>query len=52
MWNIENLKKIKEIGYRNFIDIIQVKVKNGFLTSDIISKEMVFTESMKKMLKK
>ena len=48
-WNIENLKRIKEIGYRKFIDEMQEKVKKGFLTSDVISKEMVFAEAMKKL---
>ena len=28
---------------------MQDKVKEGFLTSDIITKEMVFTEAMEKM---
>ena len=48
-WNIKNLKRIKEIGYRKFIDEMQEKVKNGFLTSDVVSKEMVFTKAMKKL---
>jgi hypothetical protein len=48
-WNIENLKRIQEIGYRKFIDEMQEKVKSGFLTSDVISKEMLFTEVMKKL---
>ena len=48
-WNIENLKRIKEIGYRKFIDEMQEKVKTGLLTSDVISKEMVFTDTMKKL---
>ena len=48
-WNIENLKRIREIGYRQFVDEMQEKVKNGFLTSDIISSEMVITEAIKKM---
>jgi len=48
-WNIENLKRIREIGYRQFVDEMQEKVKRGFLTSDIISSEMVITEAIKKM---
>ena len=48
-WNQENLKRIKEIGYKKFIDEMQEKVKEGFLTSDVISKEKVFTEAMEKM---
>ena len=51
-WNIENLKRIKKIGYRKFIDEMQDKVKNGLLTSDVISKEKIFTEVMDKMQKK
>ncbi|MFX1294860.1 MAG: DUF3795 domain-containing protein [Promethearchaeota archaeon] len=50
-WNIENLKKINKIGYRKFINEMQEQVKNGFLTSDVISKEMVFTDIMKKFQK-
>ncbi len=50
-WNLENLKRIKQIGYRKFIDEMQEKVKSGFLTSDVISKEMLFTEAMKKLQK-
>jgi len=48
-WNIDNLKRIQEIGYRRFIDEMQEKVEHGFLTSDVISKEMVMTESFKRM---
>ena len=51
-WNIENLKKIKEIGYRKFIDEMEKKVKEGFMTSDVIGKDMVLTEVMKKMKNK
>lgn len=43
-WNLENLKRIQEVGYRSFIDEMQEKVKQGFLTSDVISDEMVVTE--------
>jgi hypothetical protein len=48
-WNIENLKRIREVGYRKFIDEMQEKVKKGFLTSDVISGEMVVTEFLEKM---
>lgn len=48
-WNQENLKRIKEVGYKKLIKEMQDKVKEGFLTSDIITKEMVFTEAMEKM---
>ncbi|MDY6834388.1 MAG: DUF3795 domain-containing protein [Chloroflexota bacterium] len=48
-WNIDNLKRIQEIGYRRFIDEMQEKVEHGFLTSDVISKERVMTESFKRM---
>ncbi len=51
-WNIENLKKIKKDGYRKLIDEMQEKVRDGFLTSDVISKEKIFTEVMEKMEKK
>ncbi|NHI94288.1 MAG: DUF3795 domain-containing protein [Candidatus Lokiarchaeota archaeon] len=43
-WNIENLKRIKEIGYKKFIEEMQEKVKKGFLTSDVITKEMLFSK--------
>ena len=49
-WNIESLKRVREIGYRQFIDEMQEKVKDGFMTSDVITGEMVFTETLKKML--
>jgi hypothetical protein len=44
-WNIDNLERIREIGYRQFIDEMQPKVEAGFLTSDVISSEMVITEA-------
>jgi len=43
-WNLENLQRIQEVGYRQFIDEMQEKVKSGFTTSDVIKAEMVFTE--------
>lgn len=48
-WNIDNLKRIREIGYRRFIDEMQEKVKSGFLTSDVISSEMILTDFIKRM---
>ena len=49
-WNIDNLERIREIGYRRFIDEMQQKVKEGFMTSDVISNEMVVTRAMQKMM--
>jgi hypothetical protein len=49
-WNIKNLERIQEVGYRKFVDEMQKQVKNGFLTSDIISGEMVITEAIQKMI--
>jgi hypothetical protein len=37
------------VGYRQYVDEMQDKVKGGLLTSDVISSEMVVTEAMKKM---
>jgi hypothetical protein len=48
-WNIENLERVREIGYRQFVDEMQEKVGNGFMTSDVISREMVVAEAMKRM---
>ena len=48
-WNIENLERIREVGYRRFIDEMQARVRDGFMTGDVISSEMVFTEAVKKM---
>ncbi|UCC60152.1 MAG: DUF3795 domain-containing protein [Dehalococcoidia bacterium] len=48
-WNIENLERIKKIGYRRFNDEMQEKVKGGLITSDVIAGEMVFTEALKNM---
>jgi len=48
-WNVENLQRIREVGYPEFIDSMQKKVKSGFMTGDVISKEMVITEMIKKM---
>ena len=49
-WNIENLERIREVGYRQFIDQMQEKVNTGFLTSDVISDEMIFTELFNKFI--
>ena len=48
-WNIDNLERAREIGYRQFIDEMQQKVAGGFLTGDVISTEMVLTEAFKRM---
>ena len=47
-WNIGNLQRKREIGYRRFIDEMQEKGRGGFMTSDVISDEMVITEAIKK----
>ena len=41
-WNLENLKRIKEIGTEAFLDEMEKKAANGFTTCDVISKEKVF----------
>jgi len=51
-WNIVNLEQIREVGYRRFVDEMQEKVRNGFLTSEVISREMVMSEAKEKMRKK
>jgi len=51
-WNIGNLERIREVGYRHFVDEMQEKVRNGFLTSDVISREMVVSEVTRKRKKK
>jgi len=48
-WNIDNLERIRKVGYRQFVDEMEEKVKEGFLTSDVISGEMVITEAIEKM---
>jgi hypothetical protein len=50
--NMNNLKKCREIGYPVFIKEAKDKVQKGWRTWQIISDEMVFTESMKKQAKK
>jgi len=50
-WNIVNLERIREVGYRRFVDEMQEKVRNGFLTSDVISREMVISEAREKRKK-
>lgn len=51
-WNIVNLERIREVGYRRFVDEMQEKVRNGFLTSDVISHEMVMSEAKEKRKRK
>ena len=48
-WNLKNLERIKEVGYRRFNDEMRERVKDGFMTSDVITGEMVFTEALKKL---
>ena len=48
-WNIKNLEHIKEVGYRQFVDELQEKVKIGFLTSDVISSEPVIKQALDKL---
>jgi hypothetical protein len=48
-WNIRNLERIREVGYRRFVDEMQEKVRNGFLTSDVISRETVVSKAMERM---
>lgn len=45
-WNIRNLERIRAVGYRQFVDEMREKVKDGFLTSDVISSEMVITKAL------
>jgi hypothetical protein len=51
-WNIGNLERIRQVGYRRFVDEMQEKVRAGFLTSDVISREMVVSEVTEKRKKK
>ena len=50
-WNLENLKEIREHGYRRFLDTMKEKVEKGFRTGDVISKEKVFQKAVEKMRK-
>lgn len=45
---IENLKRCREIGYSDFINEAQEKVKNGWRTWQVVSRDMLFTEATKK----
>ncbi|MFX1273468.1 MAG: DUF3795 domain-containing protein [Promethearchaeota archaeon] len=45
---VNNLKKCREIGYTAFIEELKKKVNNGWRTWQVISNEMVFTNTMKK----
>jgi hypothetical protein len=42
--NIENLKRCREVGYSEFIKEAREKVKNGWRTWNIISKDKIFTK--------
>lgn len=44
----ENLKKIREIGYFEFLKEIKEKVANGWRTWQIINNDLVFTNEIKK----
>jgi len=44
-----NLERCREIGYPDFIAETKDKVAKGFRTWQVISDEMVITESMKGM---
>ncbi|TFG06394.1 MAG: DUF3795 domain-containing protein [Promethearchaeota archaeon] len=46
--NVDNLKRCREIGYKAFIKEAREKVAKGWRTWQVISKDMVFTEAMKK----
>ena len=48
-WNVKNLERIRAVGYRAFLDEMKEKVKRGFMTSDVISSEMVITTALDKM---
>ena len=48
-WNIRNLERIREVGYRQFVDELQKCVQNGFSTSDVIAPDMVITAAIEKM---
>ena len=41
-WNLENLKRIREIGLEAFLAEMGKKISEGFSTCDVISKEKVF----------
>ena len=43
-----NLKRCREIGYKEFMKEAKEKVENGWRTWHVISDEMVFTKSMRK----
>jgi hypothetical protein len=46
--NIKNLELCHKMGYNNFIDHAREKITDGWRTWQVISKEKVFTEAMKK----
>ena len=41
-WNLENLKRIREIGIEAFKVEMEKKISEGFSTCDVISREKVF----------
>jgi len=41
-WNLENLKRIREIGIEAFLAEMEKKISEGFSTCDVISREKVF----------
>ncbi|MFX1298721.1 MAG: DUF3795 domain-containing protein [Promethearchaeota archaeon] len=43
-WNVENLKTIIKKGYKEYIEEMKEKVKKGFNTGQVISKEFVFKD--------
>jgi hypothetical protein len=42
-WNVENLKRIKTLGYERHFQWMQEKIRSGFTTMEVISQERVFT---------
>ena len=42
-WNLENLKRIREVGVEKFIDEMEQKISKGFNACEVISKEKVFS---------
>ncbi len=43
-WNVENLKKILRKGYVEFVKEMREKVKQGFFSGQVISKDCVFRD--------
>ncbi len=42
-WNLDNLKKIRQIGLDKFFEEMEQKVKDGFTTCEVISRERTFS---------